>query len=126
VSTKNIPDRIPFLLAKYLYNCSKFSSSFLSYQFSSSYKRLVIYFLFKKQREKRGKSKRKRWTRVSIIKKEEREEGYLCSQVFIYSEERSYFQVWSIVELDFHLFLPISFIPHHFSHHIKPHMHILI
>jgi hypothetical protein len=62
-------------------------------------------------------------------RKKERKERYLCSQVFIYFqdlEERSYFKVWSIVELDFHLFLSISFIPHHFSHHIKPHMHILI
>jgi hypothetical protein len=122
---KNIPYRIPFLLAKYLYNCSKLSSSFLSYQFSSSYKRLVIYFLCKKKK-KRSKSKRKRWTRVPI--KKERKERYLCSQVLIYFqdlEERSYFQVWSIVELDFYLFLSISF-SHHFSHNIKPHMHILI
>lgn len=41
-------------------------------------------------------------------------------------KERSYFQVRSIVELDFHLFISTSFIPYHFSHHIKPHMHILI
>jgi hypothetical protein len=34
-------------------------------------------------------------------KKEERKERYLCSQVSIYFqnlEERSYFQVWSIVD----------------------------
>jgi hypothetical protein len=76
-----------------------------------------------KEEEEKQKQK-KRWTRV-LIKKER----YLCSQVSIYfqdSEGRSYFQIWSIVELGFHLFLSISFIPRHFSHHIKPHMHILI
>jgi hypothetical protein len=60
---------------------------------------------------------------------ERRKERYLYSQVSIYfqdSKERSYFQVWSSVELYFHLFLFISFIPHHFNHHIKPHMHLLI
>jgi hypothetical protein len=60
VNTKKIPHRTPFLLAKYLYNCSKFSSSFPSYQFSSSYKRLVIYFLLKeKKRERKQKQKKK-------------------------------------------------------------------
>jgi hypothetical protein len=69
---KIFPIGFLFLLAKYLYNCSKFSSS-LSYQFCSSYKRLVIHFLLKK-REAKVKKRRKK----------ERKERYLCSQVSIY------------------------------------------
>jgi hypothetical protein len=119
---KIFPIGLLFLLAKYLYNCSKFSSS-LSYQFCSSYKRLVIHFLLKKERSKSKQKKKKKKER-----KKEKKDIYATKFPFIFqgSEERSYFQVWSIVELDFHLFLSISFIPHHFSHRIKPHMHLLI
>jgi hypothetical protein len=55
---KIFPIGFLFLLAKYLYNCSKFLSSFLSYQFCSSYKRLVIYFLCKKREEKQKQKKK--------------------------------------------------------------------
>jgi hypothetical protein len=44
----------------------------------------------------------------------ERKERYLCSQVFIYFQdlkERSYFQVWSSIELDFHLFFLFHLFP---------------
>jgi hypothetical protein len=85
---------------------------------------LSIFYLKKKEKQKQKKKMDK-----GPNEKKKRKERYLYSQVSIYFqdlEERSYFQVWSIVELDFHLFLFISFILHHFSHHIKPHMHILI
>jgi hypothetical protein len=90
---------------------------------------LSIFYVRKEEKQKQKKKIDKGPNGKKERKEEGKKERYLCSQVSIFfqdSEERCYFQVWNIVELDFHLFLSISFIPHHFSHHIKPYMHILI